>query len=255
MRLTIGIISAVGTALFGLAFVVSFFAPVRVEAMARVLLQQEIEARATASLLAMERSRIVQFAHRLAEQRPELAEAARERLRARLVPIVEAVILEMRDPDCPCRRQLASATALEPDKSLHDALQSGRERLTGFIHTKYVETAGALLREFRIFTGANALMFVLLGLVLRMHYRARAHLLPATTVLLLTTVVVAGLYLFQQNWLHTIVFGDYVGWAYFTYLGIVGALLGDLLLNHGRVNARIVSTIGGVFGSGSLAPC
>lgn len=85
--------------------------------------------------------------------------------------------------------------------------------------------------------------------------RAHAHLLPATTVLLPTTALVAGLYLFQHNWLHTIVFGDYVGWGYFAYLGIVGVLLGDLLLNRGRVNARIVSSIGGIFGSGALAPC
>lgn len=102
---------------------------------------------------------------------------------------------------------------------------------------------------------SDALRFMLPGVAPPVCRRAHAHLLPATTVLLPTTAVVAGLYLFQQNWLHTIVFGDYVGWGYFAYLGIVGVLLGDLLLNRGRVNARIVSSIGGISGSGALAPC
>lgn len=102
---------------------------------------------------------------------------------------------------------------------------------------------------------SDALMFVPPSVAPLVRLHARAHLLPAVAVLLLTTAVVASLYLFQQNWLHTIVFGDYVGWGYFAYLGIVGVLLGDLLLNRGRVNARIVSPIGGIFGTGALGPC
>lgn len=102
---------------------------------------------------------------------------------------------------------------------------------------------------------SDALRFILPGVAPLVRLHARAHLLPAVAVLLLATAVVAGLYLFPQNWVHTIVVGDYVGWTCFACLGIVGALLGDLLLTRGRVNGRIVSPIGGIFASGALAPC
>jgi hypothetical protein len=251
MRLFLALISALGTLLFGIAFAVSFVSPARIESIAQELLQREVEARVGQSLQALERTRIGEFAQRLVEQHPEQAEAVRRQLREQLVPYVEAVVAEMRDPNCPCRQQLAAAVGLEPGGRLVDLLQSGGERLTAFIRAKYNEVAGALLREFRIFTGANALMFVLLGVALSVHRRARVQLLPTAVLLLGATFIVGGLYLFAQNWLHTIVFGDYVGGAYFVYLGIASALLADLLWNRGRVNARIVST----FGGGAAAPC
>lgn len=255
MRIVVGIISALGTLVFGFLFAVSFAQPARIEGYAQALLRQEVEARTAESLQAIERTRIGQFAQRLAERHPEQAEAVRRQMRERLVPLVEAVVAEMRDPDCPCRQKLATSVGLESGTRLLDLLQSGGERLTAFIRTKYAEVAGALLREFRIFTGANALMFLLLGAVLIVHRRVRAQLLPAAAVLLLATAVVAWLYLFEQNWLHTIVFGDYVGWAYFVYLGIVGALIGDLLFRRGRGSAGVAGAISGIFGGGSIAPC
>ncbi|HSX60170.1 MAG TPA: hypothetical protein VLF18_08230 [Tahibacter sp.] len=245
MRIAIGIISAVGTLLFGLAFVASFMQPARIEGHAQELLRREVEARTVESLKALERTRIGQFAARLAEQHPEQTEALRRQMRERLVPFVEAVVAEMRDPDCPCRRKLAAM--LEPDAGtgLVGVLQSGGAKLTAFVRAKYVDVAAALLREFRIFTGANALMFALLGIVLFVRRGARARLLPAAAVLLAATAVVGGLYLFGQNWLHTVVFGDYVGLYYFLYLAIVGALLADLLVNRGRASARLAASFGG----------
>jgi hypothetical protein len=250
MRIIFAVVSVLGTLLFGAAYTTSFVSPARIESMAQSLLQREVEARVGQSLQALERSRIGEFAQRLAEQHPEQAEAVRRQLRERLVPYVEAVVAEMRDPNCPCRKQLAAAVGLEPGGRLIELLHSGGERLTAFIRAKYTEVAGALLREFRIFTGANALMFALLGVAVFIR-RARMHVVPTAVLLLGATFIVGGLYLFAQNWLHTIVFGDYVGGAYFVYLAMASALLADLLWNRGRVNARIVST----FGGGAAAPC
>ena len=252
MRIAIGIIGAAGTLLFGLVFVASFVQPARIEGYAQELLRREVEARTAESLTALERTRIGQFAARLAEQHPEQAESLRRQMRERLIPFVEAVVAEMRDPDCPCRQKLAAMLDVDAGTGLVDLLQAGGEKLTALVRTKYLETAAALLREFRIFTGANALMFALLGLALFVRRSARVQLLPAAAVLLGATIVVGGLYLFGQNWLHTIVFGDYVGFYYFLYLAIVGALLADLLVNRGRVSARLAASFGG---GASAVPC
>lgn len=244
MRVVIGIIGVLGTLLFGAAFALSFIDPLRVEHVAQELLRREVEARTTESLQAFERTRIGQFAQRLAASHAESAEAVRQQLQQRLTPLVQAVVAEMRDPDCPCRHVLIESVGSAAGGKLGELLQGSAERLTAFIRTKYVEVAGALLREFRLFTGANAVMFALLLLVLVVKRDARAQLLPVVAVLLGTVVIVGYLYLFQQNWLHTIVFGDYVGWAYLLYLALVAGLLADLLFNRARVTARVAGTFG-----------
>ena len=81
--------------------------------------------------------------------------------------------------------------------------------------------------------------------------RASWHLLPAAVVLVLAAGVTAYLYLFNQNWLHTVVFSDYVGWAYFAYLGVAAGLLGDVVLNRGRIVGNVLSSVGDI----SVSPC
>ena len=43
------------------------------------------------------------------------------------------------------------------------------------------------------------------------------------------------LYLFSQDWLLTIIHGDYVGFAYIGWLGAAFLLLLDIAINRGRV--------------------
>jgi hypothetical protein len=125
-----------------------------------------------------------------------------------------------------------------------------------FIRTKYMETAEALTREFRIFTGANAAMFALLGLTTRWRKRAGAQLLLPAAVLIGAAAVVGGLYLFSQNWLHTVVFAEYVGLGYFAYLALAVALLADIAFNRARVTTEIVNAILNVLGSAvTVVPC
>jgi hypothetical protein len=75
-------------------------------------------------------------------------------------------------------------------------------------------------------------------------------LLPAI-VLVGAVAITAGFYVFQQDWLHTVLHRAWVGWAYAGWLVAVVVLLGDILLNRARVTSKIVSSIGG----GSVSPC
>jgi len=61
---------------------------------------------------------------------------------------------------------------------------------------------------------------------------------------------------FEQNWLLTIIYNDYLGFAYLGYLLIVFLFLCDIVLNRARVTTKIVNAIGNALGPvGSLTPC
>jgi hypothetical protein len=65
------------------------------------------------------------------------------------------------------------------------------------------------------------------------------------------------LYVFEQNWLLTIVEGSYVGYAYAGWLGGAYLLLCDIALNRGRVTTSLangaINVLGGAIAA--LTPC
>jgi hypothetical protein len=119
-----------------------------------------------------------------------------------------------------------------------------------------MQVSAKLLREFRIFTAANALVLLFLGIAVVVRRNARVHLLPPAVILVVSAAVVGWFYLFQQDWLHTIVFSDYVGMSYFAYLAAPVLLIGDVMLNRGRVTVHLLNAGCSVVGSAaSVLPC
>jgi hypothetical protein len=86
--------------------------------------------------------------------------------------------------------------------------------------------------------------------------QAKLQLLLPALVVFGAVGLTGGLYLLNQDWLHTIVFGDYVGWGYAAYLSLVAALLADILLNRARVSTRILNLLFDIVGSAAtVTPC
>ncbi|TDR47771.1 hypothetical protein DFR29_102433 [Tahibacter aquaticus] len=255
MRIAIAWIAALGLLLFGAGLLASYANPLLVEALARELIKQEIQQRVGDKLAALDDSAVLQLAARASEKYAAEIAAIRHRLRPRLAALIDSVAIEMSDPACPCRKIVFGENTEQLRGRLSELLQQN-ERLTGLVRSKYREVAAALTREWRIFCVANALMFLLLGLCLRLRRAARLQLLLPAAVLLATTVLVGFFYLFRQDWLHAIVFGDYVGLGYFVYLGLVGGFLADILLNRARISTRIVNLLLQLIGSAASAvPC
>jgi hypothetical protein len=67
---------------------------------------------------------------------------------------------------------------------------------------------------------------------IRLRKRAGLQLVLPTVVLLGAAGLAGYLYLFNQDWLHTIIFSEYVGLGYFVYLALAVALLTDVLFNR-----------------------
>jgi hypothetical protein len=169
---------------------------------------------------------------------------------------IAEVVADMARADCECRKRLRALMEKSHGERLSSLFQV-RERLAHFIESAYADVAAKLLREVRIFTGANAAVFALLAWVI---HRRRA----AALQLALPAIVLAGaasatgyLYLFQQDWLHTILFSQYVGWAYVGYLGLAIALLSDVVFNRARVSTGVINLALNAVGSATVvvSPC
>ncbi|MEY4564030.1 MAG: hypothetical protein RLZZ618_3307 [Pseudomonadota bacterium] len=252
MRIILLIISLIGFVFFGAALAMSLLQPTWVESVAREGIRLELERRVGARLASLDGGALSGIAARMSgKNAEELAELRRE-VAAGVPKKIASIVAQMRIPGCPCR------TIADVEKDVggvfeRRALELTRlnDRLERFIRTQYMDVAGSLLREFRILTGANALVFALLGSVVMFRRRAGVQLWVPAGVLLGAAVLVGGLYVFNQNWLHTILFSDYVGWGYFAYLGVVIALLADAAFNKSRVITRLLNLLGSMH----LVPC
>ncbi len=165
------------------------------------------------------------------------------------------MVTAMLDPDCPCRARLQSI-ANDVTRERLVTLSQMRARLASLIESQYANVRTKLLREFRIFPASNAAALAMLGIVTLVRRKAGMQLLLPAAALAGGVVVTTGLYLFTQDWLHTILFNDYVGLAYVVWLGIAGLLLADILGNRARVSTLMVNGLGAVVGVAATAlPC
>jgi hypothetical protein len=168
---------------------------------------------------------------------------------------VAEVVAAMLNADCECRKRMAAA-ATGAQEARITQLGQMRERLAGLIESAYASVASNLMKEFRVFTGSNAAAFALLWLVTFFRKGAALQLLLPAVVLTGAVALAGGLYIFNQNWLHTIVYGQYLGLAYAGYLGLAAVFLADVVMNRAKVTTRLVNAWLHVVGSAVQAvPC
>ncbi len=240
-----------GAVVFSAACAASFLNPGWVEKIGRDILRHQVEKKAHEKIDAIDADFLSKKAgHFIRDYEDRLAQARRQ-LEHGLPEKIARVIAEMRHLDCECRKKIETNIRDGYLSRIMDTAQM-QERLNTLIRTRYMEAANQLMREFRIFTGSNAAVFALLAIAGLVRKKAGVHLLPSATVLLAAAGVTAFLYLFNQNWLHTLVFSDYLGWGYLVYLSVALAFLSDVIFNRARVTCEVLGSVGsGV----TIAPC
>jgi hypothetical protein len=237
------LLSAVGTMLFGAALVTSLLNPGYVEETAKEIIRRQVERKVHEKIDALDEKFLSTKAGALINKHAEEAETARRQLKEKTPEKIAAVISEMRNLDCECRKKIENHFRDGFESKIVMASQA-QERLTSLIRTKYMETAEKLTREFRIFTGINALVFALLGIAAFLKQGSGRHLILPALVLVVASTVTGYLYLFNQDWLHTILFSDYVGFTYILYLSMVFAFLCDVSFNRARGTTQLLSSVG-----------
>lgn len=255
LRNSILITGIIGCLIFASAFLASIASPALVEQIAKNLIRHQVESKVREKIDAIDANFLTRKAAVFAKGYTDEVSAIKRQLAERLPARLATVIAEMGNLDCECRKKIE--TNLKEGFLLRMLdLSKAEASLTSLIRTKYMDTATQLTREFRIFTGTNALVFALLILAVLLKREAGLHLLPTAMVLLAAAGATAYLYLFKQNWLHTLVFNDYVGFAYIGYLGIAFAFLADIIFNRGRVTAELLNAFLKAIGSAvHVLPC
>jgi hypothetical protein len=255
MKTALLALSLLGVLFFGAAFALSFADPLLIERAAREIVRIEVEHRVGEKIDELSGSRLAGLAERsLRDTEADIARAQRA-IRDDVPRKVANVMADMLNADCECRKRLVASAKAAQARRLTSLVQV-REQLAGLIESAYASVTSSLMREFRIFAASNAIAFVLLGLTTVARGKATPQLVLPAVVLVGAVVVTGGLYLFNQNWLHTIVFGQYVGLAYALYLTGVTLLLADIVFNRARVTTRLVNLALEAVGSAATAvPC
>ncbi|MCF7222942.1 hypothetical protein [Marilutibacter chinensis] len=255
MRTLILCIALSGVVVFGGAFAISFLNPVLVERLAREVVRMEVEKRVGERLDSLSNARLVGLAQQALRRTDEQIADRTRQIRDGIPRAVAAVVADMLDADCECRKRMVAIAESSANLQL-SSLGHARDRLTRFIEVTYTHVTSSLMREFKILTAANAVVFLLLAGVAFQRGRAAPQLLLPAAVLIGAATLTAGLYLFGQNWLHTIVFSDYVGLAYFAYLAVALGLLSDVAFNRARLCTWVLNQTASAVGSAlHFAPC
>ena len=253
---TIGVL---GTVIFTAFFALTYSTPEWVEEFAAAYIESEAEARIDATIDAIRPPESDSALGRLAQSMYEKNQAQIRELKSNLKNLVHeqwaAALAQIRDLDCECRKQWEEffASGFETNIAL---LQAANDRIVSFIQSTYMDVATELKRDIRIFTASNALVFVLLLLVSFMKPRAITHLFLPGTLLAISTLICSYFYIFEQNWLLTIIHSSYVGFAYLGWLGAVFLFLCDIVFNRGRITTEILNAIFDAIGSAiTVGPC
>lgn len=189
-------------------------------------------------------------ASELRKQTEEKLKLIKNQLKADAPALLSVQIAKLRNLDCECRKKWEQRIRTSMQLQIL-SLEDAKSRLIDFSQAKYMEIVVKLTSDVRIFLGANAVIFLLLFITSFLKPVAIRHLLLPGGLMLVSTVICSYFYLFEQNWLYTIIYNDYTGYSYIGYLFFVFILLCDIAFNKARVTTNILQTIG----QAGITPC
>ncbi len=258
-QVILGSIGAFGASAFAFFFVVTFHTPAWVERFAAEFIEREVSRQIDQKIDALQppggEHALSRMASALYEANENEIERRRESLRNQVHERMADAIAQMQNLDCECRAKWANWIEERSDTRIQ-LLQQANETLVEFIQGTYARVVTDLKRDMRIFTGTNALVFMLLLALAFAKPQATLQLFVPGVLLTISTLICSYFYIFEQNWLLTIIYSDYLGIAYLGYLSIVFALLCDIVLNRARVTTELVNLVLSVFGKAATAvPC
>ncbi len=249
----------VGAAIFLYFLSLTFYIPEWVETFAQSFIEEEVEKRVDSRIDSIQPPKgegsLAKYANVLYAQNLEQIDSLKESLKARTHEKIAAVLAEVRNLDCECRDKWAEVLEQGFESNIA-VLKAANAKIVRFVQASYMEVVENLRRDIQIFTGANSLTFLALIAISFLKPQAITHLFLPGMLLVLSTVICSYFYIFEQNWLLTLIYNDFLGFMYVGYLAVVFGFLCDVVFNRGRITTEIMNALLNAIGSAaSVAPC
>ncbi len=261
-KISLRILGILGAAVFVPLFLSTFVDPQLIERSGKSFVEWKLQAEADKKIDSISLPEPTKLENLLGAKAQELRaqtelklEEVKRQLKADAPAILATQIAKLRNLDCECRRKWESSLRQSMLTKLV-SLEMAKSKLIEFSHAKYMEIVKKLTRDVRIFLGANSLVFMFLFLASVIKPIASKQLFLPSALMLVSTAICSYFYIFEQNWLYTIIYNDYTGFAYIGYLLFVFAILCDIVFNRARVTTEVINACLQAIGhAGSLVPC
>jgi len=255
MSTTLRIMGLFGILLFGVLFSITFVSPKTIEESAKGFVKCQIEKEIRETQQSLASSSVATKALSIANKLGLESDKLKADLESNLPEKIASVVASMCGYDCERQKALAQSITsgyLDRLKNINVA----QDTLGDLIKDKYIEVVSNLKLDLRIFLGSNFLMFMILLVMSFAKPKAIAHLFLPGLLLVLATLISSAIYIYGQNWFYTILYNDYMGFAYLVYIAVIFGILVDVALNRARVTTEIINGIANILGSAfSVVPC
>jgi len=249
------IIGLIGIILFGCLFAITYTSSDALENSAKSFVSHQIEKEIRNTNTLIKNSNTGKNAAAIAEQLGIETKNIEYKLDSDLPQKIANIIASMCGYDCERSKAIAkeiSGSYLERLKSITVA----QDTLGNIVKGKYIKIIENLKFDLRIFLGSNFSMFLILLIISFLKPKAIQHLFLPGILLLVSTLISSCIYIFGQDWFYTILYNDYMGFAYLAYIVVIFGLLIDISLNHGRITTEILNGILDAVGSAlSVVTC
>lgn len=259
MKIILRLFGVICLLMFGSSFMMTYGVPGYVDKVAETFIKDKVEEKTNEKIdslgLAVKNNKLTQLAGRILKNQKKQIEHLKQQLKSRAHDKLAAVIAEMRDLSCECRKKHAKRIKEGYEYKIA-LLESANGKLVDFMKTKYMDVVNNLKTDLRIFTGSNTVIFLTLLLLSFLNPKAISLLFLPGTLLFISTVICSYFYLFEQNWFFTLIYNDFLGYGYLGYIGILFLFLSDIAFNKGQVTCEILNGILNAIGSvAEVSPC
>ncbi len=244
-----------GILIFGALLSITVVSPKVIEESAKGFVKYQIEKEVRERQQTLSDSSVASKARSITKNLGLESEQIRKNLDNNLPEKIASVIASMCGYDCERKKALAnSITSGYLDRLKR--IRIAQDTLGELIKGKYVEIVGNLKLDLRIFLGSNFSMFLILLVISFAKPKAMTHLFLPGLLLVLATMISSAIYIYGQDWFYTVLYNDYMGFGYLTYLSVIFGVLVDIALNKARVTTEVINGIANALGSAfSVFPC
>ncbi|PTB83866.1 hypothetical protein C9926_00745 [Sulfurovum lithotrophicum] len=237
---------------YGAAFIYSFTSSQTIEKNARGFIKEQVAKKTHEKIDNIgskhKDNKLVKLSANLFKKKKEQLALYKESLKLKIDEKLANVMAKMLDLNCECRQKYKERFHNIITMKIID-LKTATKKLETFMTAKYMYVVENIIKDFRIFLGSSFFVLLLMLILLYTKPQATIQIDVLASMMLVSTVVSSYLYIFKQNWFYTIIYNDFIGYAYLMYLGIIFLFLCDIIFNKARITTEIVNAILSALGS------